>query len=930
MRKEFLKEIAEIFINKYGDDISHFCFVFPNRRSSLFFSKYLGHSSKHPIFSPALVTINDLLTDISGLENTDRITLMYYLYRSYSKYITNYKEGFDEFIFWGDMLLNDFDDVDKYLADPSKVFLNIKELSEIKDNYSYLSDNQRDALTQFWGNFIPFKENEKEQSFLSIWNYLFDIYKDFNKSLLAEGRGYEGMIYRNVAQKENYPTLDKYEKIVFVGLNALNKCEKKFLDTLRNDGRGDFYWDYFGSIIKDPRNKSSLFMNDNFSRYPSIHPFPTDGGGVDMGQEIEVIGVPSAVGQTKLVTKILEQLIDSPDENKLFSTAIVLPDEQLLIPLLNSIPEKIDKINVTMGFKLSNSNTATFVSFVSSLQQKIKVSNQQSLFYHKSVLDLLSHPFCKGINSDLILKIRNDILKNNMVYVHPNLFKGDDLLEKIFIPVSTIYMAKSEMIEAVSSYQLDILSLLQSSVSAIEREFIYHYCLSINKIVNLKIEMELGTYFRLLDRMAASISIPFSGEPLSGLQVMGPLETRALDFENLIILSVNEGVFPSKSVSTSFIPYNIRKGFDLPTYEFQDSISAYHFYRSIYRAKKIFLIYDSRGDSGIKSSEESRYIKQLKYHHHLPIRESSVMFKAGPSRIGKSISVEKTPLMLSNLENTIFSYSSINTYLNCPLAFYYRYVEGMREADSVAEEVKSDTFGLLLHRLMENIYSPYLNSEVDKAEIKKIIKNIDLMRDNILSSFKSTLGVDKILGKNKIIQVILEKYATKILKCDEEFAPFRYLYSEKKIFTTLPICDGKRKITLLCVVDRIDIVEGKIRIIDYKTGSVTMQYSLIQDLFDVNRSNRAFTAFQMIFYLFVLSHSQFIKGGADVNLVVYPLKTIFRDNLSSFTVSQMELNSFETELTTKIEEIFNPDIDFKGTNNPMICSNCPFIIICNK
>lgn len=942
--KEFLREVARTFVAAAGDDLRHYCFVFPNRRSSLFFRKYLGQASGKPVFSPAMITINDLFSQLSGLRTIDKTSLLYRLYLVYSKHISSFTESFDEFIYWGDMVLNDFDDIDKYLVDARRLFTNMKDLKELDSGYDFLSERQREAIRSFWGNLNDFREGKNEQMFIEVWCHLYDIYTDFRKDLEEKGECYEGMSYRHVAESLSRKSdgsygdipesLSKYQKVVFVGLNALNNCEKSVLDRLREEQLADFYWDYYGSIIQNPDNKSSLFMGANVERYPSL--YTLTGMENDEPRHIEVIGIPSNVGQVKYVNRILSGIAgDSPSEHSLFSTAIVLPDETLLQPLLNSIPGQIEKINVTMGYTLSNSNVSTFMSMIMELQRKIRLNGSAVSYYHTSVMNILSHPFIRKIAAEEVKSIRRDIISKNMIFIPPEILQGAPLLRLIFNPLPVLSLNKRENIKCVSKYQLDILEELQKDVEPLEREFIFHYYTCINRLSMLDIEMETDTYFRLLTQVVSSISIPFKGEPLAGLQIMGPLETRALDFENIIILSANEGTFPSKSVASSFIPYNLRKGFGLPTYEHLDSISAYHFYRSIYRAKNVYMLYDTR-TAGMKTGEVSRYVKQLKYHHMVPLKEQFVAYNVPSIQPQTFIEVKKDQEMIGKLRENVkgYSASALSTYLNCPLQFYFRYVKGMKESEDVSEDVEANTFGSLFHYVMEQIYKPFENKDVSKSQLREIAGDSGKISSYISEAFGNVMQMTEITGKNKIIEALLERYVVQTLKYDEGLAPFRYLQAEKMYCGTVHI--PSEDIPVCGIIDRMDLTDGQIRISDYKTGSVNIKYDNVEEMFDTDNPNRPYTAFQLAFYLLLYKKDAERKPGgkpvdvSGISLNVYSLKTLFTNNIPCFIMDNAGADVFEEKVVELLGTIYNIDIPFTSASDTKHCEYCSFKLICNR
>lgn len=937
MGNQFLRGVAELFYDKHSAELRDYCFVFPNRRSSLFFKRYLAEIAVKPLFIPELTTINTLFSNLSGLRTSDRLYVMQVLYDIYVKH-TKSTETIDDFFFWGDMLLNDFDDIDKYLVDAQKLLTNLADYQELSSDYDFLTSEQREAIETFWGNLRPSKEKENEKLFISLWESLYPIYSELKEELRVKGEGYEGMIYRDVAEKlDNSPSvetlLSKYKKVVFVGLNALNECEKILLDKLKKEGKADFYWDYYGEIISDSKNKSSRFMSENVKTYTSDYRIQDDSAPSNPPPYIEVIGVPSMVGQTRYVAKILDDITsngEGAERIDSLSTAVVLPDERCLMPLINAIPEYINKVNVTMGFPLSNSNVASFISSVSELNKRIKIFSEEVCFYYSDVLNLLDHPFIVTILNDKAKEIKEYIIKNNLIFVPSKELRKGRLLEIVFDPKNYNIPDNEDKILTIAHYGEAILMELKEHLNDMDKEFIYYYSTCINRLKNLNLLINIDTYYRLLQKVVSTTSVPFEGEPLAGLQIMGPLETRALDFENLIILSVNEGVFPSKNIPSSFIPYNLRKGFSLPTYEYQDSISAYHFYRSIYRAKNLYLIYDTRTE-GLTTGEVSRYVKQLKYHHLTPLVEKKVSYDL-PLKSVSNIEIEKRDEMFDKFINQskVFSPSSIDTYLNCSLKFYYQNIADLKEPDSVIDEVESTVFGKLFHHILEKVYSPYIGKMVNERDLRAIIKNIENSNDIVLEAFKKILSVSEISGKNKIIEALLKEGVITTLKYDLTRLPFTYINSEMKLSTPIAILNGSKSVKLFGIIDRVDSKEGILRIIDYKTGGVQSSFREVASMFDVGSSSRPYTAFQLFCYLLLAKNKGLVTDVSRSNMVVYSLREIFTTTPSEMEVTNGQLEEFETYLCSTIEEILDISKPFKSTENQDICKNCPFKVLCNR
>ena len=838
--KPFLYQVASLFYGRYGREISRLAFVFPNRRAGLFFQKYLSEIAGMPLFSPTILTINDLFLQLSGMQQADRMKMLFRLYELY-KTRSGSDESFDDFLYWGEMLLNDFDDVDKYRVDARMLFANVTDLREMEQDFSYLTPEQVAAIRTFWSSFSPEGRSENQKQFLALWQILYDLYVDLRRVLADENCGYEGMIFREVVERleRNEGTDLTYEKVVFVGLNALSVTEECLLNQLNQREIADFYWDYASPLVRDRDNKASYFVERNQERFPSAWPLPQEEE--ERERQIEVVGIPSGIGQAKQVYRILDAWCDEHemDAEGALRTAVILPDEQLLIPVLNAIPERIRRINVTMGYPLSATPIASLVEYVLALQKNLRYVDAQPAFYFRDVLPILNHRYVMSTAAGQIGEVVKDISENNRIYIPSGSLTQTPLLTVLFTPVKDV--------ESVSDYLIAVLQALNQVMTdreeveeeerpvtqtEVEREFIYHYFVTVNRMKEMMretgVEMRLDTYFRLLKRMTDTITIPFHGEPLSGLQIMGVLETRALDFDRLIILSMNEGVFPQRRVANSFIPYNLRRGFGLPTYEHQDSIWAYHFYRLIHRASQVSLLYDTRSN-GLQTGEVSRFVYQLRYHYEEPMRDKLVVYNVSSSQV-PVLQMEKTATVMEHLNAfrkggaRALSASALNTYLDCPLQFYFAVVEGIEEEDEVSETVESNVFGSILHKVMENVYRPFCGQQITAELLKTVREDVLTMTGAVARAFAEvffkTDVVRPLTGQNFLIGEMIRKYATKILERDGALAPFRYLKSEKKVKGLFSLSDGS-EVQLKGFIDRVDEVGGTLRIIDYKSGTGT-------------------------------------------------------------------------------------------------------------
>lgn len=910
---KFLGNIAKAFYERDREEISKICFVFPGRRASLFFQRELSALIDKPLFSPSLITISDLFSELSGLRNADKLDCVYRLYKFYTD-INENPEPFDDFVYWGETLLADFDDTDKFLADAPRLFANIKELKELDTDYSFLSERQLNSIKSFWSSFHNGEESDKKSKFQSLWSMMLPLYTKLRESLESRGTGYEGMIYRKIAEQiiagdtvKIDSHFSKYNNIVFIGFNALNKCEKTLLSYIKLSGKSDFYWDYCGSMVNDPDNKASLFIKENTSLFPSSID-------IDFSEErtadIELIGVPSVVGQAKITGDILSSLPTG------INSAVILPDETLLTSLIRSLDFNKEEINITMGYPLRE---ASVVSLAESL-----VELQAGPFYFRRVLPVLRDNYVKSITGELSVNLENKIVAGNMLYISQDIFSGHPLLEIIFKRVIKDDDSNVEKITKIATYILDVLDYIvrNKKVNKFEKELIYYFYTLVVRIKDLQIPMSVKTFLRLLKQLVNSTSVPFKGEPLAGLQVMGVLEARCLDFDNVVICSMNEGVFPSRNISTSFIPLNLRRGFSLPDNEYADAVSSYNFYRAIYRAKRVWMLYDTRSE-GISSGEQSRFILQLRYHYKIPVREM-VSSGAVTRNLKSPIIIEKKGEITQELESfkngkRFFSASLLSTYIQCPLKFYFMHIEGAKEDEIVSETVESRTFGTILHNSMAILYRGFEGKDVSKKDLEAILNNRPFIDAVIYNEFKKEKGVEDIMGYNYIVCNIIARYIIKILKYDSGFNSFRYIRSEKDIRSSLMLPDGT-EVKLKAYIDRIDRVDGKLRIIDYKTGRKPDAMKSINQLFEQNSSRNLSVFFQLYLYGLMLS------PDGEPLLVPYFLRELDKKYQKDCTTK--DLNLFRELLSLTISEILDFKKPFIQTTCQKSCDFCIFKQIC--
>ena len=952
----FLKQVTNELSTRYGNQLSNCLLVFPNRRAGLFFSKYLNELVDQPIFSPEVLTINDLIKEWSPLKVVDNLDLLCRLYKIYGS-VCKTKETFDEFYHWGEMILGDFDDLDKYRVDAKHLFQNLADEKEIENIFDYLDEEQIEAIRSFWSSFNPEKLSEHQHQFVSVWESLFTIYTDLRNELKSEDLAYEGMASRLVVDRlENKEIEIKYEKIIFAGFNALNKCEKDIFSCLKERDQAEFYWDYDESYVKNPYHEAGLFMRDNLRRYPSPKSDISFKNIHADRNPVEFISLSSEVGQAKFAHQYLKDYAAQKDV-KLEETAVVLADEELLLPVLNSIPKNVEHVNVTMGYPAKNTPVASLLGLIIGLQKGGRKQGEGFVFHHKQVLALLNHQYLNAINPELADDLAQQIIKSNWVHVSRSILVGDPVLEKLFVPLNSLGQVSSYLLDLLQAIykNLDLNKEDEGRLDKIEREYIYHLFLAIKRLTGLldqhKIEIRLDTFYRLLDKMIQSLSIPFEGEPLAGLQVMGILETRLLDFKKIIVLSMNEGKLPKTGTSNSFVPYHLRQGFGMPTIDHQDAIFAYYFYRLIQRPEDIKLLYSTQSD-GIRTGEMSRFLYQLKYESVFKIEEKHpshdiVISNAEPIRIAKNDRILKqlNEYCISNKRS--FSPSALNSYMGCSLRFYYRYLAGMKEPDTILEEIDPPMFGNLFHQAMEKLYEPFINKTISKADLEGLRKNKRVQTRVLEEAFKELyFNLDKeksveIGGRNRLIFNILLKFVDRLLKVDMEFTPFKMLAVEGRYNIQVPLKSDGRKVNIAGIIDRVDQVGNTVRVIDYKTGAAELIFKNIDSLFDSENKKRNKAAFQTLLYCLFYD----MKHGDDLAISpnVYGLKSIFNPKFAC-TLEQKEGRSkgvpvgsylaykqeFMDGFTDLLEEVFNPEIPFTQVEDEDVCRICPYIEVCHR
>ena len=992
--KSFLYHIARTFYQREKGNLANIAFVFPNRRSGKFFQHYLAQvAGEQSLFSPAILTINSLMSELAQLHLVDKIELLFTLYEEYGPD----RESFDKFVFWGEMLAGDFDDIDKYLVDASQLFANIKDLKDL--DQPYLTPEQIAVIQQFWGTFNAMSsDNEKKKEFSSLWDVMYNLYRNVRSRLLEKGVGYEGMVFRQAAERarnhqlpplHTLRTTRKCNRIVFIGFNAITPAEREVMRYYYNTRQGDFYWDnYAQTLMLDDGNRANYFLEQNVKDFPSKYDDIEGLHTITEVPEMTVLPVSSGVGQVKQAGVILQNLIDENciDASNAINTAVVLPDEELLMPMIYSIPQDISSINITMGYSLKNTSVASLFEAIARLQKRVRWSGGKALYYHIEVAAILNHRLViEYVGKSVVDAILATMKAKNMAYVTSDFLaqRENKLLALIFTPiVEAVSQGDTEAGPGV--YLERILQCLlgegeeaeeQSQVhimTQLEHEYTYHYYNMVSRLNDVvskhkNIPIHAHTYFALLGKL--SFSVPFEGEPLSGLQVMGVLETRALDFENIIILSMNEGVFPKKRAANTFIPYNLRRGYNMATSEHQDSIYAYYFYRMIARAKRVYMLYDSRTD-GLQSGEMSRFIYQLQYHYSNLIEGYGVKEVA----VAHSVKVEKSPIVSVKKEGSVLSRlqqflagsdapralsaSAVKTYINCPLQFYLQYVEDMQVEDEISEDVGGNVFGTIYHNVMADIYNDLKERfGVPSAEYRKVVNVTPQMLTDVLNDREGIMRLierqfniafyraDKnatpppLTGKNSIIGHMVYTYVVRTLEYDRDVLhAFTYYASEERLGGDLflPAGDDKQ-VRFKAFIDRVDYVGESVRIVDYKTGNDAAEAKSVESLFgkDEKEDKIPGAIMQVLLYckLYRMAHP---TCTYNLKPLIYKVRKAFSDFVPTLKV-QTELTGYddvaeeyEKYLGEILKEMFDETIPFTQTQVSAHCTYCNFKTICKR
>lgn len=958
--ESFLKLVAADLYKHTEGNLAHTAVVFPNKRAGLFFNEYLAQESDSPIWSPAYVSISELFRSLSPWEVGDPVKLVCELYKIFRRE-TQSTETLDDFYFWGEMLISDFDDADKNKVDTDKLFSNLQDLRNIMDDYTFIDDEQEEAIRQFFQNFSIERRTALKERFISLWDVLGNIYKGFRESLASQNIAYEGMMYRHVIEHLDVDKLP-YEKYVFVGFNVLNKVEHTLFTQLKDAGKAVFYWDYDEFYMKENRqavtHEAGEFIRRNLRDFPS----PLSGElfkNLSKPKEVHYIASSTENAQARYLPQWIRNNLTTPEKE----TAVVLCNEALLQPVLHSLPAEVKHVNITMGFPLSQTPVYSFL--IALLELHTHGFNFKSGRYtFQSVVTLLKHPYTRQLTGQAEL-LEKELTRNNRFYPLPGELGKDEFLTRLFTPLSgnlNLCIRLSETLQQVAGiYQANTSGTEDTDAfNQLYRESLFKAYTTINRFRTLIEEDELTvqseTFRRLLVKVLSATNIPFHGEPAIGMQVMGVLETRNLDFRHLVLLSVNEGQLPKSGGDSSFIPYNLRKAFGMTTIEHKIAVYAYYFYRLLQRAERITLMYNTSSD-GLNRGEWSRFMLQFLIEWPHPITRQ--FLEAGQSPQGTSpITVEKTPDVMRRMQSLFdvranpkakFSPSALNYYLDCPLKFYYRYVAGLSAPDEVSAEIDSATFGSIFHYAAEHIYKDLTThgKVINKEALETLLRNEVKLQDYVDTAFKKLFfnvpqnEKPEYNGVQLINSAVIARYLKQLLQNDLRYAPFTFIASEMEVDEPIDIQTPKGviKSRIGGIIDRMDSKDGTLRIVDYKTGGDADTPPHVESLFipDKKRSNYVFQTF---LYAAIMCRKQPTMKIAPALLYIHRAATETyspviqmgeprkpKEAVEDFSKYEKE---YRERLQGLVEEIFNPEKSFAQTEIIEKCTYCDFKALCKR
>ena len=955
MKKTFLECVAEDLLSKFGNDLSRVVVVFPNKRASLFLNEYLARLTDRPLWSPSYLTISQLFCNYSNLNIGDDIKLICDLHKVYTV-CTGSSETLDHFYGWGQLMLSDFDDIDKNMVDADHLFNNISNIHEL-DDISYLTEKQREALKKFFVHFSEEYNTELKRRFLQLWKNFGKIYHQYNEHLKAEGLAYEGALYRSVVTNQEIDfNADTY---VFVGFNMLQQVEQKLFARLVKTGKAKFYWDFDTYYMEGVSNEAGTYIRQYLSAFPNelSNKDKDIYDNLNKKKNITFISASTETIQARYVSEWLKQKDYIQAGRK---TAIVLCNEALLQTVIHSLPSAVENVNITTGFPLSQSPVYAFVNSLIVMQTIGRVKNTDKYRLHY-IRPVLRHPYALLL-SEKSTELLSYLEAHWVYYPSKDELSKDAALQLLF----SDWDATVDSVQGFNSQLLKwILTVLQALGKASKdtddqllKEAVFRMYTLFNRLSELidteELNVDMVTLQRLITQLIQTTSIPFHGEPVIGLQVMGMLETRNLDFDNLLLLSCNEGCIPKSVNDASFIPYSIRKAYGLTTIDNKVAIYSYYFHRLLQRAKNITLLYNNSTEDG-HTGEMSRFMLQLMVEsgHFIDrksIQAGQIPVITRPQKIEKTDTIMAALLALKELSPT-----AINRYLRCPLQFFYYTLAGLKEADNETDEIDNRTFGNIFHRCSQLIYEQLMDKNQvvrpealksfnsDKSALQRIV---DQVFNEELFKVKNKQGHPEYNGLQLINRGVIISYLKQLLQIDKRLAPFSILAMEQKFYTDveIPVDGDMHSLRLGGYIDRLDEVTAEqgrlIRVVDYKTGRIPIQK--VQSLDDVF-SGLNVTTKHSDYYLQALLYSVIVRQSQQWNAKGLPVSPalLFIQQASAedydpilalgkekITDVDALKDEFWERMQLLLSEIFNKNLPFEPTLDKSRCSLCPYKKLC--
>ena len=909
----FLQHIANELLKLSPADLHQTVVVFPSRRASVFLKHYMAQELEQPIWLPKLISIEDFISEQSGLQLADNLSLQFKLYEVYREHANEEKvDTLDQFLQWSQTLLYDFNEIDRYMVDAKRLLSNLSDLKEL-EQWSLSEPN----LSPFQEQYIRFFEH------IYIW------YEAFRNKLLEEGQAYQGMAYRQAAEHIHLQSIP-HKEVWFVGLNALTTAEKIIIQHLKDVGKAKLFWDADSHYVDNQVHEAGFFMRQHQQKWGGVSPQKL----LEQPKKLRFIGCAKNVGQSK----VAGQIVSTFDKESIANgeTALVLADEQLLFPVLNNLAE-IETLNITMGAPLSSTPLFTLVDLLLRMQARYQ-QYQRGGFYYRDVQKLLRHPYSAYLFEQTQLQaVLQKIKKKNLVFVKSkHLELTDELLQYFLSPCNstTILQQLQVLIDRLKETLITDKASLASEVLFQFQKSLKHLR---NYLDDSQEEWTIKTLKSVFYQIIGKESIPFRGEPLKGLQIMGLLETRTLDFKKLIILSVNEENLPAGKSSNSFIPFVLKKYFKMPTHEERDAVFAYHFYRLLQRVEEVYLVYNTQNDD-FGSGEPSRFLIQLQAELPTLDLQQQLLSADLPDFTYKSISIEKSESVQKSIIDWAqhkVSPSSLNTYIACPLQFYYRYIAGIRQEEEVEEFMESSTLGSAIHDALERGYGDFVGQQLDEAAIVEIeTRSLNALNTILHHKFKQRLAH----GKNHLLHQVAQQMCRQFIATEKEHIisgeSLKLLSLEQSIAHYLEL--GDLSVKLFGKVDRIDVLNGQCRIIDYKTGLVESKDLRIESWGDLISNSNKSKAFQLMMYAYLYlkqnkNQTSAVVGNISFKNLKKGLLCIKHKNTNkALMVGKEELHFFEEQLQNLLLKIIDDQEPFIQTTKLSTCDWCDFKSLCGR